>query len=305
MLNQTIIFIIGPTASGKSDVAVELARLVKGEIISCDSMQVYRKLAIVSNKPSAADKKKVRHHLIDCVPLAKEFDVATFNSMALKAIQQVMRGKKTPIIVGGSGMYMTILLDGIFKGKGKNDALRKKLLAQAESKGNAFLHDQLKRYDPPSSLKIHPNDTKRLLRALEVYFLEKEPISQKQKSRAGLWGKYDIKIFGLELPRQALYDKINRRVDRMIEEGALKEIEKIKKHKLSKTVLGLIGIKELLGYINGAYDLDQAAYLMKRNTRHLAKRQLTWFRKDKRVQWLEIKEGQPPKETALFIRERI
>ena len=281
-----IIFIAGPTAIGKTQFALDLAKEITGEIISCDSMQVYREIRVASNKPSAEVLKEIPHHLINVVSIEEEFDAARFNRLALKAIEDIHRRERTPLVVGGTGLYMQILLDGIFESKPKNESLREELKEKAKEKGISFLYDILKIEDPAAAQKIHPNDLRRIIRALEVTRTEKRPFSELQKNRQGLWGKYDIQIFGLNRPRQELYERIEARVEQMFENGLVEEIKSLENRNWSKTAQNIIGVREVLGYLKKEYDLKRAKELMKLNTRHLAKKQLTWFRKDQRIEWI-------------------
>ena len=281
-----IIFVAGPTAIGKTQFALDLAKEITGEIISCDSMQVYREIRVASNKPSAEVLKEIPHHLINVVSIEEEFDAARFNRLALKAIEDIHRRERTPLVVGGTGLYMQILLDGIFESKPKNESLREELKEKAKEKGISFLYDILKIEDPAAAQKIHPNDLRRIIRALEVTRTEKRPFSELQKNRQGLWGKYDIQIFGLNRPRQELYERIEARVEQMFENGLVEEIKSLENRNWSKTAQSIIGVREVLGYLKKEYDLKRAKELMKLNTRHLAKKQLTWFRKDQRIEWI-------------------
>lgn len=283
-----IIFIVGPTGVGKSGVALELAGLLNAEIIACDAMQVYREVAIASDKPSAADLKRVNHHMINCVSVTEEFDVARYRREAVSAIEEVLKRDKVPLVVGGSGMYVSILLDGIFEENSTDPFIRRQLQEDAKIKGVDKLYQRLKKVDPESARKINSTDERRIIRALEVYVANRKPISQLQKNRSGLWGKYDIKIFALNRERQELYDRVNQRVDKMFSDGLIAEIEKLKALSLSRTAGGLIGIPEVTGYLNGQQSLEQAKEVMKMNSRHYVKRQLTWFRKDKRLTWIDV-----------------
>lgn len=288
MNHQKVVFIVGPTAVGKSKIAFELAKKINGEIVSCDSMQVYKEVAIANNKPTEEEKERIVHHLIDVVSVEKDFDVVKFNRVALDAIDLILKEGKCPIVVGGSGMYVKVLLDGIFEGADKDPELRAQLLQEAEDKGNDFIYQKLLKLDDKAAEKIHPNDTKRIIRALEVCLKEKKPISELQQQRQGIWGKFDILVFGINRDRKELYTIIEDRVEQMFESGIVKEVESLNKKKLSATAKSIIGIREIEGYLNGDYDQDRAKYLMKLHTRHLAKRQLTWFRKENRIQWFEI-----------------
>lgn len=295
---KKIIFIVGPTAVGKSEIAVALAKKINGEIISCDSMQVYKEVSIANSRPSPAQLRAIPHHLVGVVSVKKEFDVAAFNRWALAAIQMIHHRKKIPIVVGGSGLYMQVLLDGIFEGGEKDLPLRKKLEQQASEQGPGFFHDQLKAVDPAAASKIHPRDRKRLIRALEIFYLKKNPISQLQKKRHGLWGlswrpgqgRYDIILLGLNRERQELYQRIEERVEQMFAAELIEEVKKLLALKLSQTAQAMIGLKEVGGFLRGEYDLERAKYLMKRNTRRFAKRQLTWFRREKRLRWIHLNE---------------
>ncbi len=298
---QRIIFIVGPTAVGKTDIAYSLAKKINGEIISIDSMQVYREVNIANAKPAAAILKGIRHHLINIVSIEDEFDVSRFVKMANEAISEVLGEKKTPILVGGTGLYFQILLDGIFEGKGKDEALREILNAEAKAKGNDYLYAKLVKMDEEAARRIHPNNLKRVIRALEVCSLEQQPFSDVRKKRKGIWGKYDIKIFGIDCSRDILYQKINSRVDTMFEMGLVDEINKVAKHKVSLTAQAMIGLKEVLRYLDGKCTLEQAKDKMKLNTRHYAKRQMTWFRRDKRIEWIK----QEPHDKINFIADKI
>jgi len=301
MIHSKIIFIVGPTAVGKSEVAYHLAKKIGGEIISCDSMQVYKEIHIASNKPSEEILRVIPHHLLNIVSIEEEFDVAQFNQLAITAIRDIHARERIPIVVGGSGLYMEVLLDGIFEGGDKNEALRTELRQLAMDEGNQALYDKLKEIDPGAASKIHPNNIKRIIRALEVCCNEQCSISELQHKRQGIWGKYDIKLFVLNRHREALYKKINDRVDQMFDEGIIEEIRALEKKTWSYTAKGLIGVKEVLAYLSGDIDLAQAQYLMKRNTRHFAKRQLTWFRRDKRLEWMMI----DAEDTAESVMEKI
>lgn len=296
MTSNKIIFIVGPTAVGKSEVACSLAKRINGEIISCDSMQVYKELCVVTNKPSPRMLKTVAHHLIGCVSVGEEFDVARFNTLALEAIRAVHARNHIPIVVGGSGLYMQILLDGIFPSAPKNEAIRAELKEQAEQHGSEYLYRKLRKVDPQAALKIHSNDVRRIIRALEVYKTRRKPISVLHKKRRGLWGKYDIKAFALTMGRDILYRRINQRVDDMFARGAVQEIEHLRGVPLSPMAQRLIGLREIRGFLDGLYDEAHARELIKLNTRRFAKRQLTWFRKEKRLEWLTVQENDTVKD---------
>jgi len=283
-----IVFIVGPTAIGKSDIAIALAEEIDGEIVSCDSMQVYQEIKIASNSPSSHHLTQMPHHLIDIVSVEDDFDVAQFNRLANESIEKIVAQNKAAVVVGGSGLYMTVLLDGLFEGASKNSRLRKQLEMRADEEGNEGLYQELSKLDPVAVEKIHLHNTKRIIRALEVCLTQDQQFSKLQQERSGLWDKYVISIMGLNQDRQKLYERINNRVDEMFEEGIVEEVKALSQKNLSRTASYLIGVKEILGHFAGEYDLEQAKHLMKLNTRHFAKRQLTWFRKDKRIQWVDV-----------------
>lgn len=285
-----IFFLVGPTAVGKSKAAIQLAQKLNAEIISLDSIQVYKGLDILSSKPTKNMLKKVRHHLLDIVKPEDEFDAAAYRRLAMRKINEIHRKGKIPLFAGGSGLYMNVVINGIFKDAGKDESLRERLYAQVKTKGSQFLYNKLKRMDPLAASKIHPHDVRRIIRALEVYSLTGRPISALWNKRKGLSDKYEITLFGLNKDRERLYNDINRRVDEMFAQDVVNEVRGLLRLKLSRTCGQAIGLKEIRGYLDGNYDLECAKELMKRNTRNYAKRQLTWFRKDKRIRWIDAEE---------------
>ena len=283
-----IFFLVGPTAIGKSRTAIQLAQKLDAEIISLDSMQVYRGLDILSSKPTRDMLKKVRHHLLDSVRPEDEFDAAAYRRLAVRKINEIHRKGKIPLFAGGTGLYMNVVINGIFKDAGKDESLREKLSTQIKTKGSRFLYNKLKRIDALAASKIHPHDARRIIRALEVYRLTGRPISALWNKRSGLSDKYEINLFGLNRDRERLYNDIDRRVDEMFAQAVVDEVKGLLRRKLSRSSGQAIGLKEIGGYLDGDYDLECAKELMKKNTRNYAKRQLTWFRKDKRIQWINI-----------------
>ena len=298
MKQNKIIFIVGPTGVGKSQAALALAVPLNAEIVSCDAMQVYKEASIANDKPSPEDLAKVPHHLVDCVSVSEEYDVARYRKDAVAKIDDIIARGKMPLIVGGSGMYMSILLDGIFEGPKEDPQIRRQIREDAQVQGIEKIYSRLKKVDPQAAQAINPNDERRIIRALEVYLLTKKPISQLQKQRRGLWGNYDIQIFALNRERDELYDRVNQRVDQMFDRGLIEEIKKLNALPLSRTAKGLIGIPEITGYCAGERSLEDAKELMKMNTRHYVKRQLTWFRKDKRLKWIMLKAQETAQDAA-------
>jgi len=303
-MKPKIIFLVGPTAVGKTKVAAILARRLNGQILSCDSMQVYKKMDIITSKPGAYLRKRIKHRLINLLEPTKEYDVSRYRKDALKNISQTLKEEKLPIFVGGTGLYVSVLIDGIFKAKAQDKGLRRRLYRQGELKGPQHLYKKLQKIDPPAAAKIHPHDFRRIIRALEVFSLTGKPISWLQQKRRGLADEYDIGIFCLNMSRDKLYQRIDRRVERMFKQGLLSEVKKILRLNLSKTAYQAIGIRELKGYFDGQYGLREAKRQMQRNTRRYAKRQLTWFRKDKRINWIYINDKDKPGETTKRIISR-
>jgi tRNA dimethylallyltransferase len=301
--NYPLIFIVGPTAAGKTDVAVALAERISAEIISCDSMLVYKQPRILVNKPDRGALSKVTHHMIDLVSAEEEFDVHRFKK-EVDAMLSRLYPKKNLIFTGGSGLYVKILLDGIFEGGGSSLELRQRLLEQAEEEGAQALHDRLNRLDPEAAAKIDPNNLRRVIRALEVYYLTDRPISERQKEAQGYWGELPIRLFGLSLERKALYRRIDARAEDMFAKGAIEEVRGLSKLSLSKTAEKILGVPEITAFLSGELDRETALSELKKNTRRFAKRQLTWFKKDKRIEWIDI-DDKKPSDVAADILNRL
>jgi tRNA dimethylallyltransferase len=300
-----IIFLVGPTAIGKSRIAMHLARKLNAEIISLDSMQIYKGMDIISAKPTALMKKKIRHHLDSVVAPSRSFNASDYRKAAARCVKDIIRRRKIPLFVGGCGLYMSAVLDGIFTEKTKDRAIRNRLEQEAKKLGKEAIYERLRSVDPAAALKIHPNDLRRVIRALEVYEKCGTPISELQKKRKGIAADYNIMVFGLNMDRAALYSRINKRVDSMFERGLLKEARRLLKSRLSRTASAAIGIREIKEYIKGGYSLEETRNLIQRNSRLYAKRQLTWFKKDKRVRWLQIKDKESAQNISMRIRKAL
>jgi tRNA dimethylallyltransferase len=298
---KKVIFLIGPTAIGKTRVAVELAKKIHAEIISCDSMQVYRRMNIISQKPPKELRKRIRHHLIDMIPPQKDYNVADYQKQAILKIKGILKKNRIPLLVGGTGFYMHVLLDGIFEEGSQNKKIRNRLYAQAKRLGKQRFYKRLMKVDPQAAAKIHSHDLRRIIRALEVYINTGMPISELQKQKKGIVQDYAVQIFGLNIQRRQLYKRIDQRVDEMFEQGLVGEVKRLLKLKISPTASQAIGIKEIKGYLEGEYDLEETRRLIKRNSRRFAKRQLSWFRRDGRVCWVNIKHTEKAQEIALRI----
>ena len=293
-MKPKIIFFVGPTAIGKTEIAVILAKRINAEIISCDSMQVYKGMDIITSKPALALRRRIPHYLLSVISADKEYNASRYYKDASREIKEILNRGKVPLVVGGTGLYMSILMDGIFKSSAASEVIRNRLYRQAGERGSEYLYKRLKKIDPQAAGKIHPHDTKRIVRALEVFAATGQKISELQKQRKGLAKVYDIKVFCLNMPRERLYERIEKRVEKMFSDGLVNEVKRLLKSKLSKTAAYAIGIRELKGHFDGLYGIEEAKQLIKRNTRLYAKRQMTWFRKDKRINWIQIGEKEKP-----------
>ena len=295
---KKIIFLVGPTGIGKSAAAIILAKKNNSEVISCDSIAVYRKMDIITSKVTLAQRRKIKHHLIDIINPAQKYNVAKYRKEAITICSKLFSKNKIPLFVGGTGLYYSVVIDGLFPHVAEDKLIRDKLNKQLEARGSKYLYKRLMKIDQAAANKIHPNDSRRIIRALEVYLKTGKQISRLQKNRVGLGREYDIKVFGLNLERDALYERVNARVNKMFRLGLVSEVRRLLQHKLSKTAACAIGINELKGYFNGLYSLEEAKRLIQRNSRHYAKRQLTWFRNDSRIQWINIKKNETSGEIA-------
>jgi tRNA dimethylallyltransferase len=289
----SLVLILGPTASGKTDLAIRLAEHFGGEIVNADSMQVYRGMDIGTAKPSPELLQRIPHHLINIVGPEMNFSAADFRSEATRAIADITGRGKTVFIVGGTGLYIRALLQGLVNSPSGAVGIRRELEETAKREGNEALLRELARIDPVTAACLHPNDLVRIIRALEVYRLTGRPISQK-RSEHGFSGDYyrTLKI-GLDLERRDLYERIDRRVERMIAEGLVEEVKSLLNHGFPPSLKALraIGYCQICAYLSGEYSLDEAVRLIKRDTRRYAKRQLTWFNADKEIKWVEYSDN--------------
>ena len=283
-----IIFIVGPTATGKTDLAFNLAKKIKAEVISCDSMLVYKQPQIIISKPPSFMLRGVKHHFIDIISVEQTYDVFTYCKEATKLIRELISRNIPVIVCGGTGMYIKALLDGIFQGPSSDTALRQVLSNEAVVYGKEHLYKRLREFDPETAKKISPNDIRRVIRALEVYSIAGVPISEKQKENKGLWDVFSIRMFGLTMERQFLYEKINQRTEKMFRKGVVKEVEKLLDFNLSLTAQKIIGIEDISLFLEGKCALEEAKKAMSRHTRNFAKHQVTWFKKDKRIEWINV-----------------
>ena len=283
-----LLVITGPTASGKTALAIEIAKKIGGEVVSADSMQVYQKMNIGTAKPDEAEMEGIPHHLLDVVSPDENFSLAAFAPLAHAAIRDIHERGKIPILAGGTGLYVDTVMENRPLSENSFDpAVRLRLEKEWEEKGGEEMHKALSLLDPEAAEKLHPAEKRRILRALEIYYTSGETKSEHLRKKPEKI--YDYFVFALELPREILYNRINRRVDAMLSKGLLSEVENVYKDLRGKkrTALQGVGYKELIWYLEGKATYDEAVELLKRNTRRLAKRQMTWFRANPSVIWLD------------------
>lgn len=290
---EPLLILTGPTAVGKTKLSIELAKSINGAIISADSMQVYQYMDIGSAKITKEEMEGIPHYLVDQFKPEEEFHVVRFQEEAKKAIHEIRMNGQVPIVVGGTGFYIQALLYDIDFSKGDADTSYRESLEQIGiEQGNQVLHQMLQEVDSKSAKLIHANNQKRVIRALEYYHFTQQPISEHNEEQQKKESPYHFAYFVLNDDRTKLYSQIDQRVDWMMENGLLEEVQKLKEmgyHKEMVSMQGL-GYKELLDYLDGTCTLEEAIYLIKRDTRHFAKRQLTWFKREKEVSWINKQE---------------
>ena len=290
MNKPKILCVVGPTASGKTDYAVELALKCGGEVVSCDSMQIYKHMDIGTAKPTADEMKGVKHHMIDIIEPNKSFSVARFSEMARECIDDILLRGKMPVLCGGTGLYFDSTINNInFIQMDTDEEYRKYLESAAKEFGNEYVYKILKRVDEESAESIHPNNLKRVIRALEIYKTtgkKKSELDKEQLSEP----LYEPEITGLMRDREVLYDRINKRVDIMMEKGLVEEVSELIKMGIDTeaTSMQAIGYKEIIEYLDGKTSLSDAVDKIKRESRRYAKRQLTWFKRNEKIHWINI-----------------
>ena len=289
-MKRPLIVLTGPTAVGKTSLSISLAKAVNGEIISADSMQVYKKMDIGSAKIRPEEMQGVKHYLVDILEPEEEFHIVKFQQMAKEAMEEIYEKGKIPILVGGTGFYIQAVTRDIdFTEAQQENTYRAELEKLAETEGAEYLHDRLKEVDPASADTIHANNVKRVIRALEFYHQNGTPISAHNEEQKKQTSPYNLAYFVLNAPRDILYERIDKRVDQMLEEGLVKEVEGLKREGYHRGMVSMqgLGYKEILAYLEGEYPLEEAVRILKRDTRHFAKRQLTWFRRESDVIWVD------------------
>ena len=286
-MKPKVVVIVGPTASGKTAVSIELAKRLNGEIISADSMQIYKEMNIGSAKPTEDEKQGIYHHMIDVVEPTENFNVAKYKEMAEECIKKILNKGKLPIIVGGTGLYVSTLTNGIeFSEIERDEEYRKELENIAEKENGAeVLFEKLKEVDPEAANVIDKNNVRRVIRALEIYKVTGKTKTQVDRESIKEL-KYDYRIFGMLWDRQELYDRIDKRVDIMIEMGLVGEVKELYEKGISSTAIQGLGYKEIIEYLDEKVTLEEAIEKIKQETRRYAKRQMKWFKRDKNIIWL-------------------
>lgn len=307
---RPLVILTGPTAVGKTDISIKLAKAINGEIISADSMQVYRGMDIGTAKITEEEMQGIKHYLVDCFDPKDDFNIVIFQRLAKEAMEEIYAKGKVPIIVGGTGFYIqSVLYDIEFEDDGESDdkadedanEFRVRMRNIAYEHGSEYLHDMLKAVDPESADAIHHNNLKRVIRALEYYEQTGKKISEHNKQQRQKVSPYNFMYFVLNDEREILYNRIDKRVDIMFDSGLEAEVKGLIDSGLTRAYVSMqgIGYKEMFDYFDGVYDLERARYLIKLDTRHFAKRQLTWFRRENAVEWINYYDYNSDKETMV------
>lgn len=310
MNKKKLIVLTGPTAVGKTKLSIALAKAVNGSIISADSMQVYQHMDIGSAKITPEEMDGVKHYLVDCLlPQDKEgFNVSRFQKMAKEAMEEIYAEGKVPILVGGTGFYIqSVVYDIDFTENDADTSYRDMLEQLAKEKGAEYIHEMLRAVDPSAATEIHFNNVKRVIRALEFFHKTGTPISEHNQTERAKESPYDLSYFVLNDDRDKLYHKIDMRVDEMIANGLVDEVKKLLDMGCTRNMVSMqgLGYKEIIDYLQGDISLEEAIYIIKRDTRHFAKRQLTWFRREKDVQWIHKSEFASEEKILEYMLEKI
>ncbi|HEY8361377.1 MAG TPA: tRNA (adenosine(37)-N6)-dimethylallyltransferase MiaA [Tissierellaceae bacterium] len=290
---ENLMVIVGPTAVGKTAISIKLAKILNGEIISADSMQIYKYMDIGTAKVTPEEMEGIPHYLIDVVYPDEEFTVADYKELAEKIISDINKKGKIPIVVGGTGLYVNSLVyDLNFTKVPPNEKIRKRLNELADKFGNEYIHNMLEKIDKESSKRIHVSDRKRIIRAIEIYEVTGIPMSEQNRDFRKQNDRYNLAMIGLNMDRDKLYERINMRVDKMIENGLIAEVANLLKMGYTKELTSMqgIGYKEIIKYLEGELTLEESIELIKKGSRNYAKRQLTWFRRDSRIKWFNLDE---------------
>lgn len=308
MTKDKLIILAGPTASGKTSVSIDLAKRIGGEIVSADSMQVYRGMDVGTAKIKADEMQGVKHYLINVLDPTEDFNIVKFQNMVKYSIEEIKRNGHIPILVGGTGFYIqSVIYDIDFDTQDDNGDIRKALEEEYDKMGANFMYEKLKKIDSVSAENIHKNNKKRIIRAIEYFLINNALISAHNESQRKKDSPYDFRFFVLNPPRDILYDRINQRVDKMVEEGLVEEVKDLKNAGLSIENISMqgIGYKEILEYLDGEITLDEAVDKIKQNTRHMAKRQVTWFKREKDVIYINPFEFENNEKLVDYMVEKI
>lgn len=301
-----VLVIAGPTAVGKTRIAIELAKELNGEIVSADSRQIYKGMDIGTVKPLKDEQAAVKHHMLNVVNPDEPFSAGEYKRSAEKIIENIWQRNRLPIIAGGTGLYIRAVIDGLWEGPKADKELRDKLKNEEDIFGNGYLYNKLKEIDPETAEKTKPNDLVRIIRSLEVYYKEEKPISHFHKIHGFEEKNYNVIIIGLTMDRKRLYKRIEERVDGMIKSGLIDEVKTLLKKGYDENISSMTGVgcRQVIGYLKGNYNLEEAVRLIKRDTKRYAKRQYTWFNKDKRIEWFNI-DDIDIKDLASSIKKRL
>ena len=308
MTKDKLIILAGPTASGKTSVSIDLAKRIGGEIVSADSMQVYRGMDVGTAKIKADEMQGVKHYLINVLDPTEDFNIVKFQNMVKYSIEEIKQNGHIPILVGGTGFYIqSVIYDIDFDKQDDNGDIRKALEEEYDKMGADFMYEKLKKIDSVSAENIHKNNKKRIIRAIEYFLINNALISAHNESQRKKDSPYDFRFFVLNPPRDILYDRINQRVDKMVEEGLVEEVKDLKNSGLSIENISMqgIGYKEILEYLDGEITLDEAVDKIKQNTRHMAKRQVTWFKREKDVIYINPFEFENNEKLVDYMVEKI
>lgn len=308
MTKDKLIILAGPTASGKTSVSIDLAKRIGGEIISADSMQVYRGMDVGTAKIKTDEMQGVKHYLINVLDPTEDFNIVKFQNMVKYSIEEIRQNGHIPILVGGTGFYIqSVIYDIDFDTQDDNGDIRKALEEEYDKMGADFMYEKLKKIDSVSAENIHKNNKKRIIRAIEYFLINNALISAHNESQRKKDSPYDFRFFVLNPPRDILYDRINQRVDKMVDEGLVEEVKDLKNAGLSIENISMqgIGYKEILEYLDGEITLDEAIDNIKQNTRHMAKRQVTWFKREKDVIYINPFEFENNEKIVDYMVEKI
>lgn len=288
-MKPRVIYIVGPTGTGKTELAASVAEALDAEIVTADSVQVYRWMDIGTGKPSVAQRSRVPHHLIDIVDPKDDFTVADFRRCALRTIDSIRAQGKPVIVSGGSGLYLKVLAHGLLTGPGSHPEIRAHIEEEIRVKGRDHVHASLCEIDPLSAARIHPHNQRRMIRAIEVYRATGKPMSEWQREHGFQEAPFAVLKIGLDVPRTVLYRRLDLRCEQMLAQGLMEEVQGLRAmgYGFELKAMQSVGYRHMGGYLRGEWSLDEALALMQRDTRHLAKRQMTWFRRDAEIQWYQ------------------